>query len=92
MSTAIEAAISFHAMTDHLDTTVFTRRGEGMDRTLEAIEGVRVPIGRTHLESLIVLISADFALGHTHLLLPEAERFPVFNVNTLGLARTNAQP
>src|SRR5215218_2649462 len=41
---------------------------EGMYRALEAVESVRVSSGHTYLKGLIVLISTDLALGHSHLL------------------------
>jgi hypothetical protein len=69
-------AISFYAMADHLDATVLAGRSEGMDGTLKTIKGTRTLAGHTYLKSLIVVVSADFALGHVHLLLPGAKRSP----------------
>jgi hypothetical protein len=88
---AIEVAVGFYTMADYLDITVLAGRSEGVDRALEAVEGMRVPIGRAYLKGLIVLVSADLALGHIHLLLPGAERFPVPKIDTRDLAGTNAR-
>jgi hypothetical protein len=42
-----------------------------VDRALEAVKGVRVAPRHTYLESLVVLISTDFALGHLEPPFPE---------------------
>jgi hypothetical protein len=73
---AIEVTLGFYTMTDYLDATIFARRSEGVDRTLEAIKSMRVSIGHTYLKSLVVLISTDFALSHIQLLLPDWSDFP----------------
>src|SRR5215213_193053 len=64
--TAEEAAVRLHAVADHLYATVLAGGSEGVDRALEAVEGVRVATSHSHLEALIVLISTDLALGHLH--------------------------
>jgi len=88
---AIEVAVGFYTMADHLDTTVLAGRGESMDGTLETIKGARSLARHAYLKGLIVLISTDVALGHIHLLLSRTERFLVFNANTLVSAETNAR-
>jgi hypothetical protein len=42
VSAAEEASIRLHAVADDLDTAVLASWGEGMDRALEAIEGVGI--------------------------------------------------
>ena len=79
---AIERAVRLDAVPDHLDAAILADRGERVDRTLETVEGVRVPAGHAYLKSFIVVISADFALGHIYLLLLETERFPTLKVYT----------
>jgi hypothetical protein len=66
VSAAVKRAVRLDAVPDHLDAAVLADRGERMNRTLETVEGVRAPVGHAHLESLIVLISAHFTLGHLH--------------------------
>src|SRR5215204_4405274 len=65
---AVEGAVRLDAVPDHPDVAVLADRGERVDRTLEAVEGVGVSSGHTYLKGLIVLISTDLALGHSHLL------------------------
>jgi hypothetical protein len=91
VGTAVERVVGFDAMPNHLDVAVLADRSEGVDRTLEAVEGVRTPIGRTYLKGLIVIISTDFALRHIHLLLPDTGMFHISKVNTLATAGTNAR-
>src|SRR5829696_13997 len=67
---AIEVAVCFYTVPDHLDVAVLAGRCEGVNRTLETVEGARLAPGRTYLEGLIVLISTDFALGHNSTPLP----------------------
>src|SRR5215210_3836008 len=42
---AIKRVVRFDAVPDHLNITVLADRGECVDRTLEAVEGMRVPTG-----------------------------------------------
>ena len=91
MGTAIEAAVCLNAVAYDLHAAALAGGSQGVDSTLEAVEGMRALAGHTYLESLIVVISADFALGHIYLLLLETERFPTLKVNTLDLAGTNAR-
>src|SRR5918994_3232195 len=62
---AVEMAAGLDAVPDHLDVAVLAGGGEGVDRALETVEGVRVPIGRAYLKSFVVVVAADFALGHS---------------------------
>jgi hypothetical protein len=87
---AIEVAVRLNAVSDHLDVAVLAGGGKGVNRALETVEGARALAGHAYLKSFIVVISADFALGHIYLLLLETERFPILKVNTLDLTGTNA--
>jgi hypothetical protein len=52
-----------HAVADHLATAMGTGRREGMDGAFEGIEDVLVPF-HDHGKGAIVIITANFALGH----------------------------
>ncbi len=54
---------SFHAMSDHLAAAVRTGGGKRVNRALEAVEDMTLPLGR-HFEALVVIISADFTFRH----------------------------
>jgi hypothetical protein len=66
---AVEVAVCLYAVSDHLDAAILAGRREGVDCTLEAVEGARSLTGHAYLKSLVILISTNFALGHIHLLL-----------------------
>src|SRR5215203_6849932 len=66
---AVEVAVCLDAMPNHLDAAVLAGWREGVDCTLEAVEGARLVPGHTYLKSLVILISTNFALGHVRLLL-----------------------
>jgi hypothetical protein len=66
VAAAKEAPVCLHAVADDPDAAVLAGRGESVDCTLETIEGVRVATSHSHLEALVVLISADLAPGHLH--------------------------
>ena len=51
---AVEVAVRLDAVSDHPDPAILTRRGEGVDRTLEAVEGVRVATCYRDGERLVV--------------------------------------
>ena len=91
MGAAIEVAVGFYPMTDYLDPAVLAGGCEGVNRALETVEGARSLAGHAYLKGFIVVISADFALGHIYLLLLETERFPILKISTLDLAGTNAR-
>jgi hypothetical protein len=55
VSTATEVAVCFYTVPDHLDPAVLAGRGEGVNRALETVEGVRVSTGHTYLKGLRVL-------------------------------------
>jgi hypothetical protein len=61
----VESVADLHAMADDLAPAMFASRGQSVDRTLEAIEGVRAT-AHDHLEGFVVVIAADFALRHLH--------------------------
>jgi hypothetical protein len=70
---AVEVALCLYAVPYHLDAAILAGWCEGVNRTLEAVEGARSLAGHAYLKSLVILISTNFALGHVHLLLfPEA--------------------
>src|SRR5215210_30775 len=87
VGTAVKRAVRLDAVSDHLDVAVLADRGERVDRTLEAVEGVRVLAGHAYLKGLVVLISTDFALGHIHLLLPGTGQTPIYKMNYPGHGR-----
>lgn len=60
---AVERAVSFDVVADHLDPAVLARRGERVDRALEAIEGVCVASGHGYLKRLGVRYTVH---KHTH--------------------------
>src|SRR5215216_1361452 len=62
----VEMTIRLHAVTDDLHAAVLADRGEGVDRALEAVEGVRVPPRHTDVERLVVIVATDLALSHLH--------------------------
>jgi hypothetical protein len=68
VSAAVKRAVRLDAVPDHLDAAILAVGRDGMYRALEAVESVRVSTGHTYLKGLIVLISTDLALGHSHLL------------------------
>jgi hypothetical protein len=63
--TTKERAILFKAMSDNSDTACRTGWSERMDRALEAVVRMGLPVFR-HLEGLIIVVSAGFAFGHKH--------------------------
>jgi hypothetical protein len=63
MRAAEDLALSFDAMTDDLATAVWTGGRERMDGAFEAVECMRLP-SDDHVETLIVVISANFTLRH----------------------------
>jgi hypothetical protein len=67
MSTAVERALGFDAMADDSALAVRARRRQCVDRALETVENVGLS-GVNHFKGLIVVVSADFALGHGILL------------------------
>src|SRR5215216_3471218 len=65
VSAAVKRAVRLDAVPDHLDAAILAIGREGMYRALEAIESVRVSTGHTYLKGLVVVIAADFTLGHS---------------------------
>src|SRR5215210_5577131 len=65
MSAAVERAVCLDAVPNHPDPAILADRGERVDRTLEAVEGVRVPTGHRDGDRLVVIVAADFTLGHS---------------------------
>jgi hypothetical protein len=63
---AVEVTVRLNAVADNLAPAMLAGGGKGMDGALEAVEGTRACPGHTYLESLVVLISADLALGHDY--------------------------
>jgi hypothetical protein len=63
MSTAEKATANLYSMAYHSALAMLTNRGNGLNRTLKAVE--RVACARSdQLESLIVFITANFAFRH----------------------------
>jgi hypothetical protein len=74
---AVEVSVCLDAVPDHLDAAVLAGWRDGMDGTLEAVEGARSFSGHAYLKSLVILIATDFALGNIRLLLlPKQESSP----------------
>ena len=63
MRAAEKAAANLHAVANHSAVAMFTNRRNRLNRTLEAIECVSRP-GCYQLESLVVLVTTNFAFGH----------------------------
>ena len=63
MCAAVERAVRFDAVPDDLAVAVRARWREEMNRTLEAVEGVRCA-ALHHLEGLVVVVTADLTLSH----------------------------
>jgi hypothetical protein len=63
MRAAEELPAYFDAMANHAALAVLADGRHGLDRTFETVEGVPLP-GRLDVEGFIVIIPADFALGH----------------------------
>jgi hypothetical protein len=75
---AVEVALCLYAVPNNLDAAVLAGWRQGVDRTLEAVEGARSLAGHAYLKSLVILISTNFALSHIRLLLlTEAGQFLV---------------
>jgi hypothetical protein len=67
VGTAVHLAVGLDAMADDAAPAMDTLRGELMDRTLEAVEGVTT-VPEQDVKALVVVITADFALGHVFLI------------------------
>jgi len=63
MSTAEKSAADFHAMADHTALAMLADRRDGLNGALKAVESVP-GAGRDQLESLVILIAANFAFCH----------------------------
>ena len=63
MCAAVERAVGFDAMADDLAVTMRARRRQQMDRAFETVEGMR-RAALHHLERLVVVVTANFALSH----------------------------
>jgi hypothetical protein len=61
--TAVEKTILLYSMADDFAPTMDAYRRQCMDRTLEAIEGVRYTL-HSHIERFIVVVPADFTTSH----------------------------
>jgi hypothetical protein len=65
-----EGTFLFEPVTDNMNAAIVAGWSEGMDRTLEAIEGVGLAV-HAHLKRFVVVVSAGFASGHD--VLPSVE-------------------
>jgi hypothetical protein len=63
MRAAVKFATRFGTVSDDPATAVSARRGDRVNRTFEAIEGVCAS-ALDDLKGLVVLVSANFAAGH----------------------------
>jgi hypothetical protein len=79
VSTAINRAFCFHAVTDHPAAAVRTGGRQGMDGAFETVENVRL-LSHADLKAFVVYVSADFAspciLSFVHLLPLSVSIFP----------------
>lgn len=64
MDAAKDFASLLYAVPDYPAVAVRTNRCQGMDRALEAIEGVVLP-GNDYFKRLVIFIFANFAYSHT---------------------------
>ncbi|MES0039385.1 hypothetical protein NKJ74_29735, partial [Mesorhizobium sp. M0046] len=64
MCAAVDDVILFDAMSDDPASAMRTRRCKFLDRAFEAVERVGL-VGHRHVESLIVVIPALIASGHS---------------------------
>jgi hypothetical protein len=71
MSTAEKCSICFDPMPNDTTPAMVTGRRKCMDGTLKAVEHVGVSTHH-YFKSLIVLIPADFTLGHLFTSIPES--------------------
>jgi hypothetical protein len=63
---AVKRAARFNAVADHLAATVLTNGCQFVNRTLEAVEGVRLA-SCNDLECQLVVVSTNLARGHVSL-------------------------
>jgi hypothetical protein len=63
----IKRFVRLDAMPDDFAPTVIANRRQRMDRALEAVENM-LPARRDHLEGEIIVVTANFTLGHINLL------------------------
>src|SRR5690606_21565987 len=64
MGAAVEVAVGFDAVTDDPHPAVGAGLGQQVDRALEAVERVLVPLGGANRECLVIIIPADVATCH----------------------------
>ena len=64
MNTAINAAVLLNSVSDNFASAVRTMRRQGVDRALEAVEGVMLTFDH-NLKRLVVFVLANFACSHT---------------------------
>jgi len=64
MRAAEESPADLYAMPDHLATAVLANRRQGLNCTLKAVEGM-LRTRRPDLKALVILVPANFALGHS---------------------------
>jgi len=70
MRAAEESTIDLYSMPDHPAAAVLANRRHRLNRTLETVE--RMPrTGSSHFKALVILVTANFALGHKRILLIE---------------------
>lgn len=65
VGTAVERAPGLDTMSDDSALAVRAGRRQCMNRALETVEHVRFS-GVNHFKGFVVVVSADFALGHGH--------------------------
>jgi hypothetical protein len=66
MGTAVEMTSDFYTVPDHPALAMLANRRNRLNCTFEAVECMLLT-GGDQLESFIVLVAADFALGHNFL-------------------------
>ena len=66
MGTAIYGTVGLKPVSYDPHPAIVAGGRKGMDGTLEAVVGMSIAHGRSHLKSLVVLVAAHLALGHVH--------------------------
>jgi hypothetical protein len=64
MDTTEDLSVRFNAVAHDTATAVWTNGGQGVDRALEAIKNVALPVHHD-FKRLVIIVLANFACWHT---------------------------
>ncbi len=64
VAATVGSTLGLNTVADDPDAAVFAYWSNRMNRTLEAIEGMGVTSGHRYFKRLVVVVTADFTLGH----------------------------